>query len=50
MKPKRQRAAQTLDGEAEEETESEEEEPKQIKKESTRLTPATDVRLAWEMW
>lgn len=44
-KPKRQKAAQTLNGGGEG-SESEEEEPEQVKKESARLTPATDVRLS----
>lgn len=43
-KPKRQKVAQTLNR-GEEDSESDEEEPEQVKKESAHLTPATDVRL-----
>jgi hypothetical protein len=43
-KPKRQKAAQTLNGEADDESGSEEE-PEQVKKGSAHLTPAADVRL-----
>ena len=45
-KPKRQKAAQILNGEAEES----EEEVEQVKKESARPTPATDIRLNIKKW
>ena len=47
-KPKRQKVAQILNGEAEE-SESEEE-LKQVKKESAHPTPATDIRLNIKKW